>query len=241
MAPTALTNQFEFLFVYSFPLALCSMAIASYGMIFAGRRRSLQLYYKVAPSWGARPLLYTIAWTIAYGLAACAFWQARVDDPPKTIHAPNMTWALVSHVCTLAALAVWPWLFFYLKHIFLAFVAVCLALGGAISTCVSFWLISDLAGGLYTFVPVLIAYAVLVNLYVVTYFTIEPVNRRYKNGIQYSAYKVVERTADIVSLPVTGAEQVNSIGKVLIVGRTQNEAFVSTSDDEEGESDFGSD
>ena len=241
MAPTALVNQFEFLFVYSFPLAICSMAIASYGMVVGGRRRSLKLYHKVAPSWGAMPWVYGIAWAIAYGLAACAFWHARVGDPAKSVNAPDMTWALVSHVCTFAALAVWPWLFFYMKRIFVAFVCICLALGGAISTCVAFWLIGSLPGGLYTFVPVWLAYAVLVHLYVINYFTIEPVSRRFKDGIQYTTYKVVEKQAATVSFPVVAdVESVSSVGKVLVVGRPLNEAINLTSDDE-AESDYGSD
>jgi tryptophan-rich sensory protein len=234
MAQTALVNYFEFLFVYSLPLAFCSMFLAAYGMVFAGRRRSLMLYYKVAPDrWAPAPWVYGIAWLVAYSLAACAFWVARTGDPAREINDSNVTWAVISHVCTLFALAIWPWLFFYLRHIFLAFVCVCVALGGAISTCVAFYLIDDLAGGLYTFVPLWIAYAVLLNLYVVNYYTIVP-KRRQRNGIWYTTYTVKEKEAGAALLPLRGeaVDAMRNVGGVLVVGKSADGAIDLTSDDE---------
>lgn len=232
MTRTALAQDLEFLFVYSFPLAFASMFLAAYGMVFAGRRRSLKLYGRVGPAWGPRPWLFGVAWLIAYSLAAVAFWRARTGEPTREINDSNVTWAVVSHVVTLAALAVWPWLFFFLKRIFLAFACVCLALGGAISTCIAFFMIDDLAGGLYVFVPVWIAYAAAMSLYVINYFTIEPRRRRYKNGIEVTEYRIVEKPVGAAILPMNGEGLPRNMGSVLVVGST-NAAVNLTSDDED--------
>jgi translocator protein len=184
----ALVNEFEFLFVYSYPLAFLSLVVGSIATMLVDSRRLYES--STRPWWAPAAWLFPIVWTILYGLMGAAFWQVRVGSPARTINDQYVMTALILYVIELAVLAAWPWAFFYfgwlITSLFLAVISTCLAA----AVIVFFFFIGTLPGALYAAVGAWALFAAVLNLYITMYNQVEC--RSGKCTDQYGQTMLVE-------------------------------------------------
>lgn len=112
----------------------------------------------VRPDWAPPAWVFGPAWTLLYvlmGIAAWLVWRARGMRGARV--------ALSLFVAQLVLNALWSWLFFGWRLGGLAFVDVIALWALIVATCVAFWRISPLAGGLLVPYLLWVTYAAALN------------------------------------------------------------------------------
>lgn len=152
MSDSVLISEWELRLAYALPLSFLFGAIGSMGNDFTDKNKIPLPWFAPPPQW------FGIVWSILYTLMGFAYAEARMED---------FSIAIILFWCLIPTLSLWTWIYFKWKLIRFAAVWILLCLALSIATTFFFFTKGSLlAGFLILPLPIWVAFASILNIYI---------------------------------------------------------------------------